>query len=144
MVPRPQLQLANIRWRSAQITGWCSGVFHFFASGKEPMCLYGYPDGSWELTLPEEMVPPGLPEPTRGINRRSEYVNRNDYLSFVARSSDSWLMGVAFFLTTHLDANQRYVTTKLLLLLLLLRFTNSYFMHLTFRTFICAMYVRET
>ncbi|XP_073361408.1 PHD finger protein ALFIN-LIKE 3-like [Aegilops tauschii subsp. strangulata] len=75
--------------------------------GKEPMCLYGYADGSWQLTLPEEMVPPGLPVPTRGINRRRDYVNRSDYLTLVAHHSDSWLMGVTFFLSTHLDANQR-------------------------------------
>nr|XP_045087218.1 PHD finger protein ALFIN-LIKE 3-like [Aegilops tauschii subsp. strangulata] len=71
------------------------------------MCLYGYADGSWQLTLPEEMVPPGLPVPTRGINRRRDYVNRSDYLTLVAHHSDSWLMGVTFFLSTHLDANQR-------------------------------------
>ena len=75
------------------------------------MCLYGYPDGSWELTLPEEMVPPGLPVPTRGINRRRDYMNRSDYLTLVAHHSDSWLMGVTFFLSTYLAANQRYVTT---------------------------------
>ncbi|KAI4973907.1 hypothetical protein ZWY2020_041688 [Hordeum vulgare] len=71
--------------------------------GKERMCLYGYPDGKWSLTLPEKMLPPGLPEPKLGINRRPEYMNRYDYLSFVTRHSDSWLMGVALFLTTLLD-----------------------------------------
>ncbi|XP_044961444.1 PHD finger protein ALFIN-LIKE 2-like [Hordeum vulgare subsp. vulgare] len=87
--------------------------------GKERMCLFGYPDGKWSLTLPEKMLPLGLPEPKLGINRRPEYMNRYDYLSFIARHSDSWLMGVALFLTTLLNAKQKYVTTKLLLLLLL-------------------------
>ncbi|KAI4973903.1 hypothetical protein ZWY2020_041684 [Hordeum vulgare] len=75
--------------------------------GKERMCLYGYPDGKWSLTLPEKMLPPGLPEPKLGINRRPEYMNRDDYLSFVARHSDSWLMGVTLFLTTLLNAKQK-------------------------------------
>ena len=35
---------------------------------KENMCLYGYSDGTWEVTLPCEEVPPELPEPTLGIN----------------------------------------------------------------------------
>lgn len=35
---------------------------------KENLCLYGYSDGTWEVTLPCEEVPPELPEPTLGIN----------------------------------------------------------------------------
>lgn len=35
---------------------------------KENLCLYGYADGTWEVTLPCEEVPPELPEPTLGIN----------------------------------------------------------------------------
>lgn len=35
---------------------------------QENLCLYGYHDGSWEVTLPVEEVPPELPEPTLGIN----------------------------------------------------------------------------
>lgn len=37
-------------------------------------------------------------------------------LSLVAHRSDSWLMGVVFFFATQLDANQKYVATKLLLI----------------------------
>ncbi|KAI4965652.1 hypothetical protein ZWY2020_006792 [Hordeum vulgare] len=80
-----------------------SSYFPLATQCKERMCLYGYPDGKWSLTLPEKMLPPGLPEPKLGINRRPEYMNRYDYLSFVTRHSDSWLMGVALFLTTLLD-----------------------------------------
>lgn len=35
---------------------------------KENLCLYGYSDGTWEVTLPCEEVPPELPEPSLGIN----------------------------------------------------------------------------
>ena len=35
---------------------------------KENLCLYGNPDGTWEVQLPAEEVPPALPEPALGIN----------------------------------------------------------------------------
>ena len=35
---------------------------------KENLCLYGNPDGSWEVALPAEEVPPEMPEPSLGIN----------------------------------------------------------------------------
>lgn len=35
---------------------------------RENLCLYGYSDGSWEVALPCEEVPPELPEPALGIN----------------------------------------------------------------------------
>ena len=30
--------------------------------------MYGNPDGTWEVQLPAEEVPPELPEPALGIN----------------------------------------------------------------------------
>ena len=35
---------------------------------RENLCLYGHRDGSWEVDLPAEEVPPELPEPALGIN----------------------------------------------------------------------------
>jgi hypothetical protein len=35
---------------------------------RENLCLYGHQDGSWEVDLPAEEVPPELPEPALGIN----------------------------------------------------------------------------
>lgn len=35
---------------------------------KDNLCLYGYADGTWEVSPPCEEVPPELPEPTLGIN----------------------------------------------------------------------------
>ena len=32
------------------------------------VCLYGYPSGKWEVTLPSEEVPSDVPEPVMGIN----------------------------------------------------------------------------
>ncbi|KAF5782827.1 hypothetical protein HanRHA438_Chr11g0513391 [Helianthus annuus] len=30
---------------------------------EDNLCLYGYPDGSWEVTLPSHEVPPVIPDP---------------------------------------------------------------------------------
>ena len=35
---------------------------------RENLCLYGNPDGTWEVALPAEEVPPEMPEPSLGIN----------------------------------------------------------------------------
>ena len=35
---------------------------------RENLCLYGHQNGSWEVDLPAEEVPPELPEPALGIN----------------------------------------------------------------------------
>lgn len=32
------------------------------------VCLYGYPNGMWEVCMPSEEVPSELPEPVLGIN----------------------------------------------------------------------------
>lgn len=34
----------------------------------ENLCLYGNQDGTWEVALPAEEVPPEMPEPSLGIN----------------------------------------------------------------------------
>ena len=72
------------------------------------MCLYGNPDGTWEVSLPAEEVPPELPEPALGINFARDGMHRRDWLSLVAVHSDSWLLSVAFFFAAPLSANERY------------------------------------
>ena len=71
------------------------------------MCLYGYSDGTWKVSLPCEEIPPELPEPTLGINFARDGMRRQDWLSLVAVHSDSWLMAVAFFNGARLDAAGR-------------------------------------
>jgi hypothetical protein len=73
------------------------------------LCLYGNPDGSWEVALPAEEVPPELPEPALGINFARNGMHRRDWLSLVAVHSDSWLLSVAFFFAAQLSANERYI-----------------------------------
>ncbi|KQK10955.1 PHD finger protein ALFIN-LIKE 6 isoform X2 [Brachypodium distachyon] len=64
---------------------------------KENLCLYGYPNETWEVTLPAEEVPPEIPEPALGINFARDGMNGKDWLALVAVHSDSWLLAVAFY-----------------------------------------------
>ncbi|CAI8615861.1 unnamed protein product [Vicia faba] len=64
---------------------------------KENLCLYGYPNETWEVNLPVEEVPPELPEPALGINFARDGMQEKDWLSLVAAHSDSWLLAVAFY-----------------------------------------------
>ncbi|XP_044958097.1 PHD finger protein ALFIN-LIKE 2-like [Hordeum vulgare subsp. vulgare] len=73
---------------------------------KENLCLYGHPDGTWEVSLPAEEVPPELPEPALCITFARNSMNRRDWLSLVAVHSDLWLLFVAFFFGAPLSANE--------------------------------------
>lgn len=74
---------------------------------KDNLCLYGYPDESWEVNLPAEEVPPELPEPALGINFARDGMQRKDWLSLVAVHSDAWLLAVAFYYGARFDKNER-------------------------------------
>ncbi|KAF8019260.1 hypothetical protein BT93_G0053 [Corymbia citriodora subsp. variegata] len=76
---------------------------------EEPMCLFGLPDGTWELRLPKDMVPPDLPEPTLGVNYGKTETSVDQWLRTVAAHSDSWLMAVAFSIASnfHFGKKQR-------------------------------------
>lgn len=76
-------------------------------SARENLCLYGYPDESWEVNLPVEEVPPELPEPVLGINFSRDGMDRKDWLSLVAVHSDSWLLAVAAFFAAPFDKYER-------------------------------------
>lgn len=75
---------------------------------KENLCLYGYPEETWEVNLPAEEVPPELPEPALGINFARDGMQRKDWLSLVAVHSDAWLLAVAFYYGARFDKNERY------------------------------------
>ncbi|KAM0842452.1 hypothetical protein ACQ4PT_058349 [Festuca glaucescens] len=64
---------------------------------KENLCLYGFPNETWEVTLPAEEVPPEIPEPALGINFARDGMNEKDWLALVAVHSDSWLLAVSFY-----------------------------------------------
>ncbi|XP_075509069.1 PHD finger protein ALFIN-LIKE 4-like [Primulina tabacum] len=64
---------------------------------KENLCLYGFPNGRWEVNLPAEEVPPELPEPALGINFARDGMQEKDWLALVAVHSDAWLLSVAFY-----------------------------------------------
>lgn len=64
---------------------------------KENLCLYGFPNESWEVNLPAEEVPPELPEPALGINFARDGMQEKDWICLVAVHSDAWLLAVAFY-----------------------------------------------
>ena len=86
-------------WLSS-LPGW--------AAEKENLCLYGLPNGGWEVALPAEEVPPEMPEPALGINFARDGMKRRDWLSLVAVHSDAWLVSVAYFYAARLNGNDRY------------------------------------
>ncbi|KAL5656427.1 hypothetical protein ACJX0J_035746, partial [Zea mays] len=86
--------------RAGMIKALTTDVERFFKlcdPEKENLCLYGYPDETWEVTLPAEEVPPEIPEPALGINFARDGMNEKDWLALVAVHSDSWLLSVAFY-----------------------------------------------
>uniref|UniRef100_A0A803LUD1 PHD finger protein ALFIN-LIKE n=1 Tax=Chenopodium quinoa TaxID=63459 RepID=A0A803LUD1_CHEQI len=61
------------------------------------LCLYGKPNGEWEVSLPSECLPPKLPDPTLGINfARDGIAKKVNWLKLVAVHSNAWLLSVAF------------------------------------------------
>mmetsp|Transcript_1145 Transcript_1145/g.2380 ORF Transcript_1145/g.2380 Transcript_1145/m.2380 type:complete len:240 (+) Transcript_1145:93-812(+) len=74
---------------------------------QDNLCLYGQQDGTWEVALPVEEVPPELPEPALGINFARDGMQRKDWLKLVAVHSDAWLLAVAFFYGAKLNKQHR-------------------------------------
>jgi hypothetical protein len=74
---------------------------------KDNLALYGHPEGEWEVTLPAEEVPAELPEPCLGINFARDGMDERDWLALVAVHSDAWLMAVAFYYGSQLNAQER-------------------------------------
>ncbi|CAM6051186.1 unnamed protein product [Sphagnum compactum] len=73
------------------------------------LCLFGFPDKSWEVMEPSRHVPAKLPEPFLGINHTSHLMARSHehWLLFVASHSDAWLLSTAFFAASTLDREQK-------------------------------------
>ncbi|OQU88643.1 hypothetical protein SORBI_3002G066901, partial [Sorghum bicolor] len=74
---------------------------------KENLCLYGHPNGGWEVSLPVEEVLSEMPEPALKINFARDGMKRRDWLSLIAVYSDAWVISVAFFFAAKLNANNR-------------------------------------
>lgn len=81
---------------------------------KENLCLYGFPDSTWEVQLPADEVPPELPEPALGINFARDGMQKKDWLALVAVHSDAWLMAVAFYYGAKFDKTDREKLFKLI------------------------------
>ncbi|CDP14013.1 unnamed protein product [Coffea canephora] len=96
--------------RNAVIRALTTDVDQFYSDcdpEKENLCLYGYPNDSWEVALPAEEVPPEVPEPALGINFARDGMQRRDWLSLVAMHTDTWLLSVAFYFGARLNRNER-------------------------------------
>ncbi|CAI9091723.1 OLC1v1026823C1 [Oldenlandia corymbosa var. corymbosa] len=96
--------------RSAVIRALTSDVDRFYAEcdpEKDNLCLYGYPNDTWEVTLPAEEVPPEVPEPALGINFARDGMQRRDWLSLVSMHTDTWLLSVSFYFGARLNRNER-------------------------------------
>lgn len=81
-------------------------LVYSYPTGKENLCLYGFPSEQWEVNLPAEEVPPELPEPVLGINFARDGMHERDWISLVAVHSDSWLLAVAFYFGARFGFNK--------------------------------------
>ncbi|KAK9808989.1 hypothetical protein WJX72_007409 [[Myrmecia] bisecta] len=96
--------------RKAILRALTTDVQKFYAEAdpeRENLCLYGNSDGSWEVDLPAEEVPPELPEPALGINFARDGMEMKDWLALCAVHSDAWLTGVSFYNAARLNAEGR-------------------------------------
>ena len=61
--------------------------------------------------MPEEMIPPELPEPVLGINFVRDSMPKMDWLTEIAAHSEAWLLAVAYHFSTRFcfDKNDRFV-----------------------------------
>jgi hypothetical protein len=82
-------------------------LFQLSDPDRENLCLYGHSDGSWEVDLPAEEVPPEVPEPALGINFARDGMQKRDWLALVAVHSDCWLLAVAFYNGARLNKEGR-------------------------------------
>ncbi|KAI9104240.1 hypothetical protein K1719_023076 [Acacia pycnantha] len=74
-----------------------SGLCLDFPLEKENLCLYGFPNETWQVNLPVEEVPPEFPKTALGINFARDGMQEKDWLSLVAVHSDAWLLAVSFY-----------------------------------------------
>lgn len=82
--------------------------FVCLVDNKSCLCPTGDPDGTWNVDLPTNDLPPEFPEPCLGINFARDGMSRDNWLAFVAVHCDVWLLSIAFFYGCRLNADRRY------------------------------------
>ena len=60
------------------------------------MCLYVWPNGTWEVHLPLEEVPVEIREQVCGVNFTRDEIPKKVWISLIAIHCDAWLMSMAF------------------------------------------------
>ncbi|KAK9128048.1 hypothetical protein Syun_016845 [Stephania yunnanensis] len=97
--------------REGIIRALTTDVEQFFAlcdpKKEECLCLYGHPDGRWEVKVPPPELPPELSDPVLGINFERDEMPRDRWLMMVACHSHSWLIAVAFYFGFHFNRKER-------------------------------------
>jgi len=96
--------------RTGIVTALTSDVDRMYAAAdpeRENLCLYGNADGTWQVDLPADEVPPEVPEPALGINFARDGMQKRDWLALVAVHSDCWLLAVAFYNGARLNKEGR-------------------------------------
>ncbi|KFK24980.1 hypothetical protein AALP_AA8G051000 [Arabis alpina] len=71
------------------------------------LCLFAYPNGTWEVKEPSSSVPSNLPQPVLGINFSRDGLSRLQWLTQVSIHSDSWLLSLAYYHGYSLTRDQR-------------------------------------
>lgn len=87
---------------------------------EDNLCLYAYPNETWDVSPPPLEVPSDIPEPVLGINYIRDGMQRKAWLQFVAGHCDSWLLYLAFFFGFRLNRDERYLYDPFTYLLSLL------------------------
>ncbi|XP_066361155.1 PHD finger protein ALFIN-LIKE 2-like [Miscanthus floridulus] len=64
-----------VRALTSDVDDFCS----FCDPDKENLCLYGLPNGTWEVSPSADEVPPELPEPALSINFSRDGMQRRDW-----------------------------------------------------------------
>ncbi|OWM63345.1 hypothetical protein CDL15_Pgr022090 [Punica granatum] len=86
------------------LKGRRAALIKAFTTDKEGQALYRFPDGHWEVKVPEEELPPKLLEPTIAINVSKDDMLSQEWLCDVAANSDTLLL----FVMSHCSASLKF------------------------------------
>ncbi|KAL9688995.1 hypothetical protein QQ045_033424 [Rhodiola kirilowii] len=79
---------------------WLTAKASSAGGEKDNLCLYGFPDETWSVSVPVQDIPPEIPEPMLDIRSLRYGMPTNQWLRYVAVRCDSWLHYVAFHTAT--------------------------------------------
>ncbi|PKI58295.1 hypothetical protein CRG98_021301 [Punica granatum] len=107
MIPkwRRSARLSKVTRVFKDFEGCCAALIKGLTTDLEgDQALYGFHDGHWKVKVPEEEMPPKLPEPTIIIEVPKDEKLFEEWLSSVAAFSDAWLL----FVMSHYAKNLKF------------------------------------